>query len=198
MDTDMTRDLIALVDMDGTIANYDKQMREDLEQLKAPEEPDYTPVPGVEPPPHIEARMNLIKARPMWFRNLPGYRPGFQIVDMLRKRDFRLVVLTKGPHRTVSAWTEKVAWCRELIPDASVTVTDDKSLTYGAVLVDDFVPYAEAWLKHRPRGLVIMPAHPWNEGFTHPQVVRFTGTPENIQEVAARLDAVVERLQKRS
>jgi len=54
-----------------------------------------------------------------------------------------------------------------------VTLTEDKGLVYGKVLVDDWPPYIERWLTWRPRGLVIMPARRWNATFTHPQVLRY-------------------------
>jgi hypothetical protein len=68
-----------------------------------------------------------------------------------------------------------------------VTITHDKGLVYGAVLVDDWPDYILKWLEHRPRGLVIMPAHDHNAGFTHHNVVRYDGT--NIDEVKARMFA---------
>jgi len=37
-----------------------------------------------------------------------------------------------------------------------------KSLVYGKVLVDDWPDYYLPWLGVRPRGLVTVPAHPWN------------------------------------
>lgn len=188
--------LVALLDMDGTVVDYDGQMRSDLEKLQGPEEAPYIPGPG-DHPPHIEARMDLIKSQVMWWYNLPGHQPGFRVVGLLRERGFRIHVLTKGPYRTLGAWTEKVRWVREHLPFANVSITDDKSLTYGAVLVDDWIPYVEGWLEYRPRGLVIMPAHTWNEGFSHPQVIRFTGTPENVEEVGNRLDMVVQRISDR-
>jgi|GEM_PF-4745712 len=35
--------------------------------------------------------------------------------------------------------------------------------------------YIERWLTWRPRGLVIMPAQPWNEDFRHSNVLRYNG-----------------------
>jgi 5'-nucleotidase len=68
-----------------------------------------------------------------------------------------------------------------------VTITMDKGLVYGKVLVDDYPEYALRWLKWRKRGLVIMPNQPWNQGFEHPQVHRYTGDREEIQRVLARV-----------
>ena len=67
----------------------------------------------------------------------------------------------------------------------------DKGGTYGRVLVDDYPKYLADWLKHRQRGLAIMPAHSYNEGFTHPNVIRYDGT--NKAEVYDALRAAYER-----
>jgi len=71
-------------------------------------------------------------------------------------------------------------------------------MVYGRALVDDWPPYVEAWLEYRPRGLVIMPDRPWNQGFSHPNVVRALGDPEsgrntNKEEIITRLQHAAER-----
>jgi hypothetical protein len=80
-----------------------------------------------------------------------------------------------------------VEWCNKYLKEyiKGVTITNDKGLVYGKVLVDDFPDYIISWLKHRPRGLIIMPAHDFNKDFKHPNVVRYDGT--NIEEVKERL-----------
>ena len=156
---------IALVDMDGTLVDYDKALQRDLAVLASPGEPPYAYGPKADQPDYIKARHNLIRTQVGWWRDLPRYEYGFRIHDRLVKAGFAIHILTKGPRRTTSAWTEKVDWCRMHVPDATVHVTEDKGLVYGRVLVDDWPPYVEAWLKWRPRGLVLMPAWPWNEGF---------------------------------
>jgi len=62
-----------------------------------------------------------------------------------------------------------------------ITITRDKGLVYGKVLVDDWPEYIERWLKWRPRGIVIMPANSANLGFSHRQVLRYTG--KNLAQV---------------
>tara|TARA_Y100000310_G_C20512920_1_gene729762 strand:+ start:436 stop:588 length:153 start_codon:yes stop_codon:yes gene_type:complete len=49
-----------------------------------------------------------------------------------------------------------------------MTITEDKGIVYGKVLVDDYPCYIKRWLENRPRGLVIMPAHSYNRDFEHP------------------------------
>jgi len=181
---------IALIDMDGTIADLDGQMQQDLEKMRSPGEPPFVPGPQ-DDPPHIEARKNAIKRQPGWWRHLPTLRDGFRIVHALQEAGFSLMILTKGPYKTTSAWTEKVDWCREHIPDAQVTIGEDKGLVYGAVLVDDWPLYIQGWLAHRPRGLVIMPDQPWNKDFHHPNVFRYRGPEDDLgmeQRIQDRVD----------
>jgi 5'-nucleotidase len=59
------------------------------------------------------------------------------------------------------------------------------------VLVDDWPPYVERWLQWRPRGLVILPAQRWNEGFSHPNALRYDGS--NLAQVREALARIRER-----
>ncbi len=59
---------------------------------------------------------------------------------------------------------------------------------YGKMLTDDWPNYMIRWLEWRPRGLGIMPAQKWNEGFEHSNVVRYDGT--NLAEVRDRMEAI--------
>lgn len=158
-------DCIALVDMDGTLVDYDGVMRQELARLRSPGEPEFEPTPGGEYPDWLEARRRVIALQPGWWRALPRLDIGFDILGTLMELDFSVHVLTKGPSRKPAAWSEKVEWCRtHLSPEVEVTVTENKSLTYGRVLVDDWPPYFMGWLEHRPRGVVVVPAQPWNVG----------------------------------
>jgi len=168
---------IALVDMDGTLANFMGALVAQLELLRSPGEPllDLTSN-DEDDPPWLKARKRLIKSRPGFWRNLERIEAGFEMVDVLRHLGYKIHVLTRGPANNSIAWSEKLDWVREHLGDTSVTITLDKGLVYGRVLVDDYPEYALSWLKHRPRGKVIMPSQPWNVGFEHPQVIRM---PEN-------------------
>ncbi len=189
--------LIALFDMDGTLVDYDSALQRDLAQLAGPNEPPYEYGPGVKQPDYIRARHNLIRSQVGWWRNLPRYQLGFEIMDMAKQNGFNIHILTKGPRKTTSAWTEKVEWCREHVPEAVVHITEDKGVVYGALLVDDWPPYVEAWLKWRPRGLVIMPPWPWNEGFFEddPRVIRADEANKPLLGLLIR--GIRERLEKR-
>ncbi|MCK5018074.1 MAG: hypothetical protein KAS32_13540, partial [Candidatus Peribacteraceae bacterium] len=104
---------------------------------------------------------------------------------------FEIMILTKGPKSSPNAWKEKVEWCRLHVPDAKITITEDKSLVYGKVLVDDFPDYIIPWLKYRPRGLVIMPEHKYNIEFCNPRVVHTNG--DNIGVIKEVLTQVKDR-----
>ena len=184
-------ELVALIDMDGTVADFDGQMQRDLEAMRGPDEAPYEAHPGKHPR-HIEARMRIIKQRPGWWRELPTLRFGMRMISALKSHGLTLNVLTKGPFRNTPAWTEKVEWCREHLPGVAVTITEDKGLSYGKVLMDDYPPYIERWLEWRPRGLVIMPDQKWNKDFTHPNVIRWDGSTEALTEITTRLKAIVE------
>lgn len=184
-------DNVALVDLDGTIADYDKSMKKYMDLLKSPNEIDYSNHYD-DVPSYIEARRRLIKNQPGFWRNLPRLELGFDIVELLIQAEFELVVLTKGPKRVPAAWQEKVEWCTKYLPEASITVTQNKSLTYGKILVDDFPDYFMGWLKARPRGLVITVAHPWNAEVQHPNVIRYDGT--NTDQIRDAIHAARDRV----
>ncbi len=184
---------IALFDMDGTLADYSGEMLRGLQKLASPGEPP--PVlawDDANSPAWLEARMRLIKSQVGWWRNLPPLVLGFDVLGVARTIGFDVHVLTKGPRTTPSAWSEKLEWCQIHLGDTTqVTITLDKSLTYGRVLVDDYPAYMDAWLRHRPRGVGIMPAASYNAGYAHPQVIRYDGT--NLSVVAKAMQTAFYR-----
>ena len=133
----------------------------------------------------------MIKNQTGWWANLPTFDLGWDIYHVLHELGFNIHVLTKGPRSSINAWSEKVVWCEKHLVDTrdSITITGDKGLVYGKVLVDDYPGYMNDWLEHRPRGLGIMPAHHYNKGYEHPNVVRYDGN--NLEEVRSRLAAIV-------
>ncbi len=177
--------LIALIDMDGTVADYSSQMVRDLERLRSPNE---APIEGdlelAEITQHLEARMSLIKGQPEWWFNLPAIPLGLKVVNIFREFGFDLHIATKGPSRRPQAWAEKVRWCNKIISDATIHITEEKSMLYGKVLFDDWPAYVLAWLEWRPRGLVVMPAKVYNahlEG--HPNIIRVEDTPHDMERL---------------
>lgn len=178
---------VFLIDLDSTLADFDGAMKLGMIPLMGPHEtipPDDT-VWG-EAAPWIQARRDLVKKQPGFWRNLAPIPEGFAVLEMAKRLKFQPMVLTKGPFKTTGAWTEKVDWCRTHIPEVPVTISEDKGLVYGRVLFDDWPAYALRWLEWRPRGQVIMLEHPWNRTFEHPNVFKYrrglTGVAWQAQE----------------
>jgi hypothetical protein len=183
-------DAIALFDLDGTLADYDRAMREKYRELCSPAElaemgEDYNPSDIRHG--YVHARTRLIRNTPGYWSGLQRYKQGFELLNIARDLGFDIHILTKGPKSHSLAWAEKVDWCVEHVPDAvGIQIVQTKSLVYGKVLVDDWPNYYMQWLEVRPRGLVVVPAHPWNKGKTdHPNCVRYDGT--NFAEVQERM-----------
>lgn len=188
----MSENPIALVDMDGTIADYDAAQTRDLTRLRSPEETDPVVIHGKgEWPDHYRARVDMIRNQSGWWRNLGKLEDGFRVVEMMRRLGYEIHVLTKGPKASPNAWTEKVEWCKEHMPGDLVTISSDKSMVYGRVLMDDWPSYVGPWLAQRPRGLVILPDRPWNQGYSHVRAIRYTG--DNDDEVFAALKVAFKR-----
>jgi hypothetical protein len=180
----MKRDKIALFDLDGTLADYDGQVLNDLQLLASENEPPPVLYSDI---PYLEARRHVITSQVGWWLKLEKFQLGWDVLEVAKEVGYSISVLTKGPSRKFAAWAEKIEWCNRHLEGYidGVTITHDKGLVYGAVLVDDWPEYIKKWLGHRPRGLVIMPAHDHNAGFSHSNVVRYDGT--NIDKVRARM-----------
>jgi hypothetical protein len=192
MDTDGID--IALFDLDGSLADYDGAMVRDLDALRAPDEPPVTRANlwELDKREHVRARMRLIKGQPGWWLNLAPIPMGMEVLTLCERLGFDVHILTKGPKRHSLAWDEKVRWCqRHIGPEVDIHVTSDKGLVYGKLLYDDYPDYMLRWLRHRPRGLGIMPVGPHNRAFTHPNVVKWDGT--NIEEVTRAVTAAKNR-----
>ena len=177
-------DPVAYFDMDGTLCDYSGALVKSMKELQSPDEPNIENVWDAMPK-HLIARMELIKSHGEWWESLPVFPLGWDVLEQARVLKFRLVVLTQGPKTNPAAWSHKLKWCMVKLPNVDVCITRDKGLNFGRVLVDDYPDYAMRWLEHRPRGLVIMPAHSYNESFKHPNVVRYDG--KNVEEVSRAL-----------
>lgn len=183
---------IALFDMDGTLCEYEYQLRHDLNQIAGPNERKIENLFEEECfEEHIQNRIDLIRSQPGWWRDLVPIWDNFQLLHLCKRIGFDIRILTKGPAHSDNAWTEKFQWCQErvvpIVPTLQVTVTQDKGMVYGKLLVDDYPEYMDQWLKWRPRGLGIMPARNYNVDYKHPNVIRFDGTNINEVEKAIRL-----------
>lgn len=164
---------IGLFDLDGSVADWDGAMRRDLTAMLRPGEP---PLPQLLDPRSDEfrPRCEIIKGQVGWWRNLEPLADGMILYRTFLDMGFKVQVLTKGPRRFPMAWAEKVSWCMEHMPDVGVNIVMDKWRVIGDILVDDFPPYNEKWLKQHPTGLVVMPDRPWNKWFHHARCVRYS------------------------
>lgn len=175
--------LIGLFDMDDSLVDYTGGVIKSLNEIRHPSEPEYKErVPWER---HNGKRIDMLRQVPGWWLNLKRLKRGFDIYNLAKEMGFMPHIATVGPLKSPNAWTEKYLWGQRETPEAPMTITRNKSLLYGRFLVDDYVPYIKEWLKNRPRGVGIMPAHPHNEGFTHPQVIRYDET--NLDEVKEML-----------
>jgi 5'-nucleotidase len=171
---------VALFDMDGTLCDYDKSLYEEMEKLRSPSEPETVLPRKKDSPKYLQNRADLIRSCSDWWANLPKLQLGWDVLDIARKFEFKTMILTQGPRRNPNAWKGKKLWLdQHLGEDFDITITRDKGLVYGKILVDDFPEYAERWLEWRQRGLVIMPINKMNEGYSHPQVIKYDGTNLN-------------------
>jgi 5'-nucleotidase len=168
---------VALFDLDGTLADYDKALRRDLEALQSPFEPPIILPITNQSPKYLIARANLIRSSENWWAELPKFQLGWDVLEVAKELEYRIMILTQGPKRNPSAWSGKKRWMdNNLSEEVDVTMTRDKGLVYGKALVDDFPQYIERWLEWRPRGLVIMPANESNKNYSHRNVIRYDGT----------------------
>lgn len=176
--------------MDGTLCDYAGAVAEGLARLRGPtEDPDVELLN--DEPPHIAARRRMLTSVPGFWRNLRPLVLGFDLLHELEELRFYPHILTKGPTNVSLGWMEKFDWCKTHVPHLPIIMTEDKGLVYGKVLVDDWPPYVVRWLEWRPRGLVIVPAQPWNvdiEARFPEHCIRYDGS--NLLAVRARLMAL--------
>jgi hypothetical protein len=191
---------IALFDMDGTLFDYEGQMKKDLIAIAAPEEEVDAGLIYIsdlwklaKQYPYIEKRVDLIRRQPGWWRNLPRFTLGWNVYHMAVAVGFCTKILTKGPRSKSTAWAEKVDCITDHFGEEMPIdiVGKNKNDTYGRVLVDDFPEYVEGWLANRPRGLAILPAGTCNKGFQHPNAIVYDGS--NDEEVYAALRSAYRR-----
>ena len=183
---------IALFDMDGTLVDYHNQLEKDMNLLYSPTEEKFQLNWNRDTPEYINKRKLLITRQIGWWKNLPKLKLGFDVLKWCTNLGFNIMICTKGPTHTENAWTEKLQWVKENLKNVdNITITTDKGLIYGRVLVDDYPDYALRWLEHRKRGLVVMPDSVACKNFKHKSVVIYDG--KNKDEVQERLRIAYER-----
>ena len=192
---------IALIDMDSTLFDYQNQLVADLQKLRSPSETEEVLYYGWKNnPTWLQARIDVVRHQPGWWRNLPRLEIGWQILRACQDVGFCCHILTKCPRSKPVAWMEKVQCINDHLGDKfpvhMVNSGDDsgkdKSNNYGRVLVDDSPEMMEHWLSNMKRGLGIMPAHPWNESFSHQNVFRYSGI-DDMPRLRTLLQAAYDR-----
>jgi 5'-nucleotidase len=183
---------IILFDMDQTLCDHDKGLFESLEKLRSPNEPIFYPPILDETPQYMKNRANLIRSSESWWENLEKLKLGWDILELAKELDFRIMILTQGPKKYPSSWSGKKKWIdKNLGQDTEITITRDKSLVYGKILVDDYPGYVEPWLEWRTRGLGIMPVNIRNKDYKHSQVIKYDGT--NLKDVKYAMENAKQR-----
>ncbi len=182
---------IALFDMDGTLCDHDGALFEELEKLRSPQEEKVYSLQDKIHPEYIINRAKIIREKESWWENMPKFQLGWDILKIAKKEGFKIMILTQGPKTNPASWAGKMKWVAKNLPGTDVTMTRNKGLVYGKILVDDYPEYIERWLKNRPRGLVIMPANKNNLTFKHPNVIRYDG--KNLVEIKKAFKAVKKR-----
>ena len=185
---------IFLCDLDGTLADYDKKLYEDLKDLMSPDE--YIKLPRSlhnesQLPKWLYNLKHFITKNPRWWESLQPIEQNFNLLDAAIEIGFDIRILTKGPSNKPSAWTEKLKWSQKYVPEAKVIVTEDKSIAYGKVLFDDYPEQALIWLKWRPRGVVLMPDYWYNKLFHHDRVFKYN--KDNYEEAKILLQKIHDR-----
>jgi len=187
----MKENLIALFDMDGTLFDHKKSLKKELEKIGSPEEKIIS-FYSHDKPEYLKNRINLITSSESFWENLPKFKLGWDVLDIAKNLDYRIMILTQGPKSNPFAWSgKKKCIDKHFGEDFDITLTRDKGLVYGKVLVDDFPGYIDKWVKWRKRGQVIMPANELNQGYRHPQVIRYDG--ENLDEVKDSLKRIKDK-----
>lgn len=188
-----TSDKVCMFDMDDTLYDYAGQLRRDLELLRSPGEEPLPQNLWSGAAPWLKRRIDLIRSQPRWWLNLPKFQLGWDIYAVAVDIGYEVEILTKGPSSSSNAWSEKAerVW-KDFGGRVALNIAGrTKRRTYARVLVDDYPPYVLDWLAHRPRGLVIMPAHDYNAGIEHPNVIRYDGT--NIDVVVGAMTRAFQR-----
>jgi hypothetical protein len=184
---------VFLFDLDGSLVDFEGAVTAGLQRLRGPDEPPIEKFTRTWwDQPHLKNRYDAIASQPGWWSGLKPLEAGMAVYRKALELGFDCQILTKGPRSQPRAWAEKVEWCqRHLGPEIDVHVVTDKGLVYGVALYDDHPPYIEAWLRHRRRGLVVMPLGDENREFRHPNLIRYDGT--NMAEVERAMRIVLDR-----
>jgi len=168
---------LVLLDLDGTLADYDAAMISGLASLMSSEEV-FIDRSGIGfqrdiVPTYMQERERMVRSMPGFYRHLKPIPLGFFVYSVLRDLGYNFHVASKAPrHNTAIASMEKIQWCEEYLPGIPVTISGDKSILRGDILFDDWPGYIEPWLQANSNGLAIVPDSPWNKKFHHSRILK--------------------------
>lgn len=195
----MKEQKIALFDMDGTLFDYVSQLKKDLKEIQSTEEKDIYEYSTLhdELPEYIYKRIDLIRKHNDWWFNLPKFQLGWDLWALTQELGFDHTILTKVPKSDPDAANQKIRCIRKHCGDkCGITIVDNtkhkaKANIYGNVLIDDYPPFVESWLKYRPRGFAILPECNDNKGYSHENSLIYDGT--NLDEIKIILEAILKK-----
>lgn len=183
---------IALFDMDGTLFDYNKSLLRSLNDIRSPFEKEVFEEDLAHAEEFISRRRKLITQSRNFWENLEKFPLGWDVLELTQELNYKHMILTQCPKDKPEAASGKLLCLKRHFPEGiDYTLTRDKGLVYGKVLVDDFPGYIERWLEWRDNGLVIMPANFGNRNYHHQNVIRYDG--KNLDEVRRALEIVKER-----
>lgn len=175
---------VALFDLDGTLADLDRQLADDMNRIKGPDEPDFVAaLPGQKSPPHIKARKIMIFNQPDWWEQLPRYQPGWDVLEMVRQAGLQVQIASKPSMDCHDSAAQKLRWVERHLGKVVTHLSGDKGMIQADLLVDDWVQYVARWLELNPQGRAILPLHSWNQDFRHDRAIHYDGT--NADQVRA-------------
>jgi hypothetical protein len=180
---------IAYFDMDDTLVQYTPAIERDYNLYKGPNDPGFSP--ENKKIPYLRKRIDLIRSVPGWWLSLEPHQPGFEILEVCKELGFEIRVASRGPNRCDNAWMEKFMWCKKYLPGVGVTITLDKSVLLGDLLVEDYPEYLDAWLENNPKSHGIIMPYTRNSDYEHDRVFEYRNSPQDLKE---RLEVVYDNI----
>ena len=178
---------VALIDLDDTLADFTGTILNDFRKTCNPKDIDevnLTWIHGDDRPAWIRERKRLIMTQSGWWAKLPLLDSGNAVLRMLAAEGYRIIFATAPAFTAPNSATEKIEWIRKHYPEyPDIHITRVKEGTYGRILMDDFPGYIDAWLKVRPRGLVLIPLQEWNKDYRHPNAIHIEPDLSNMGDL---------------
>lgn len=144
--------MIAYFDLDDTLCKYSQALLDELNMLRGDDEPEIISMPE-----GMYARKRAILSKESFWTSLELDQEVKKLYQAIKYLGFKTHILTAGPIQYPEAWSGKKKWVGQHFPNVDLTITRDKSLLMGDILVDDYPKYFKGWLKSNPKSIVIYP-----------------------------------------